>query len=214
MPPTSTTSRCARTSSRAASRSFGTPSTACRAGRRSGFSLVELLVIIVLLGILASLIYVSIQSLLPRTQLNSAVRELSATLHEARSDAISRNAEFRIEYYFEESGDHPRGYRIITPFRAQGGGLAAYDEERMARSWHTLPDSVEFKQITVNDEERSSGVVVVRFDPLGAASDHSITLLQMPYENIYTIEVLALTGLIRFHDGEFKREYPKDADFN
>jgi Tfp pilus assembly protein FimT len=173
------------------------------------------MVIVVLLGILASLIYVSIQSLLPRTQLNSAVRELSATLHEARSDAISRNAEFRVEYYFEKSDDHPRGYRVITPFRAGGGGgLAAFDEERLARAWHTLPDSVQFSKITVNDEEHTTGQVVVRFDPLGAASDHSITLLQMPYENVYTIEVLALTGLIRLHDGEYQREYPKDADFN
>jgi len=172
------------------------------------------MVIVVLLGILASLIYVSIQSLLPRTQLNSAVRELSATLHEARSDAISRNAEFRVEYYFEESEDHPRGYRVVTPFRAGIGGLASRDEERLARSWHTLPDSVQFMKITVNDEEYTTGQVVVRFDPLGAASDHSITLIQMPYENIYTIEVLALTGLIRLHDGEFVREYPKDADFN
>jgi hypothetical protein len=66
----------------------------------------------------------------------------------------------------------------------------------------------------VSNEDYNTGQVVVSFDPLGAASDHTITLVQHPYDNIYTIEVLALTGLIRFHDGEFKREYPEDSDFN
>jgi hypothetical protein len=122
---------------------------------------------------------------------------------------------FQLEYYFEEGDGHPRGYRVVTPFRAGGeGGLASHDEERLALSWHTLPDSVQFRSITLNDEIYNTGVVVVRFDPLGAASDHTITLAQVPYENIYTIEVLALTGLIRFHDGEFAREYPEHGDFN
>ncbi len=177
--------------------------------------MVELMVIMILLGLLSTIVFVTFQALLPSTELNSAVRELAATLHEARSDAISRNAEFQIEYYFEAGDGHPRGYRVVTPFRAGGeGGLAAFDDARMAREWHTLPDSVEFLRITLSNEPYSSGQAIVRFDPLGAASDHTITLIQHPYETIYTLEVLALTGLIRFHDGEFEREYPEHNDFN
>jgi len=173
------------------------------------------MVVVVIIGMISTIIVLSIQSLLPRTRLNTAVRDLASTLHEARSDAIARNAEFLIEYYFEAGDGHPRGYRVVTPFRAGGeGGLAARDEERMPRAWHTLPDEVRFTSITVNGERFDSGQVVVRFDPLGSASDHTITLIQDPYETPYTIEVLALTGLIRFHDGDFVREYPREADFN
>jgi len=173
------------------------------------------MIVVVILGMLSTMVFISIQAMLPRTRLNSAVRDLAATLHEARSDAISRNAEFQVEYYFEEDEGHPRGYRVITPFRVGGtGGLAARDEERMARDWHTLPDEVRFTSITLNGEVYDSGQVVVTFNPLGGASDHSISLIQDPYERPYTIEVLALTGLIRFHDGEFQREYPRDSDFN
>ena len=46
----------------------------------------------------------------------------------------------------------------------------------------------------------------------GAASDHSVVLKQMPNEYEYTIEVLALTGLIRFHEGAFVREFPREAE--
>lgn len=181
---------------------------------RTGFTIVELMVMVVILGMLATLTVMSWRAILPSTELNSAVRELAGTLSEARSDAIARNAEFGIEYYFEETSEHPRGYRVITPFRIGGqGGLAAQDEQRMARGWVRLPDSVEFQAITVDGKTYTTGRVTVRFDPLGAASDHTIVLVQPEYENFYTIEVLALTGLIRFHDGVFQRELPQESDF-
>jgi Tfp pilus assembly protein FimT len=181
---------------------------------RAGFTLVELLAILVILGMLATLTVITWQSVLPRSELHSAVRELAAKVSEARSDAIARNAEFLIEYYFQETEAHPRGYRIVTPYRlGPQGGLAVRDEERYALQWSVLPDSIHFKSITVDGTRYDSGTVTVRFDPLGAASDHLVVLEQKPYENFYTIEVLALTGLIQFHDGEFVREMPSEEDF-
>ncbi len=194
-------------------RRYAAPSAAARPGGRAGFTLVELLGILVILGMLATLTVVSWKSVLPRTELNSAVRELASRLSEARSDAIARNAEFQIEYYFEEQDGHPRGYRVVTPFRRDGRGLAAADEEHLARSWIELPKGVAFKSITVDGEAYTTGQVSVRFDPLGGASDHLVVLLQEPYGNLYTLEVLALTGQIRFHDGEFSRDPPDEGDF-
>lgn len=183
-------------------------------GRRGGFSLIEISVVVLILGMLASLTYMALQGLLPRTELNSAIRELASTLHEARSDAIARNAEFQVEYYFEADEGHPRGYRVVTPYRAGGvGGLAGREDERLAREWHTLPASVRFQSIVLNGETYTTGQVVVRFDALGSASDHRVHLLQQPYGHEYTIEVLALTGLIQFHEGRFERELPDDGDF-
>ena len=167
----------------------------------------------VVLGLMATFAFVSWEAVLPRTKLNSAVRELAATLSEARSEAIARNAHFSVEYFFEETDDHTVGFRVVTPFR-KGGGLATYDDERVALAWHSLPETVTFEKIVINGEEYTTGQAVVGFSPLGAASDHTVVLKQMPYEHRYTIEVLALTGLIRFHDGEVVREYPDESDFN
>ena len=47
------------------------------------------------------------------------------------SEAIARGAPFWIEYYFEADETHPRGYRVVTPFRAdEMGGIAMRDEDR------------------------------------------------------------------------------------
>ena len=61
---------------------------------------------------------------------------------------------------------HPANRKVSETVKAMQPG---------AREWHTLPDSVEFRRISLNNEDFSNGQVVVTFDPLGAASDHSIT---------------------------------------
>jgi len=184
------------------------------ARRSSGYTLIELMLVIIALGLLATVVYMTWEAVLPRTQLNTAVRELAATLQEARSDAVSRGVDFTVEYYFDEAEGHPRAYRVVTPFRAGGkGGLAAYDEERLALGWKKLPANIEFQSITINGELFVRGSCAVRLDARGSASDHTIVLVQRPYSNTYTVEVQALTGFIHMQPGEFVRESPKDSDF-
>ncbi|MCE9595086.1 MAG: GspH/FimT family pseudopilin [Planctomycetes bacterium] len=181
---------------------------------RRGFTLVELLGVVVILGLISSIAFVSYQSMIPASVLNSAVRELASTLQETRSEAIARSQPFWIEYYFEDTDAHPKGYRVVTPFVASTtGGIAVRPEDRAAQPFMPLPEGVEFREITLNGNTVTRGQVVVRFDPLGAATDHTIVLEHKPYEAVYTIEVQALTGLIAFHDGVFRREPAKEADF-
>ncbi len=177
------------------------------AARRRGFTLVELMGVTLVLMLVASITFVSWRATLPRAQRNAAIRRLASTLHETRSNAIARNAQFEIVYDLNE-----HRYWIRTPFRP-GGGLAAFDDERLITGETYLPAGVEFQQIVIDGQAYVADLVTVRFDPLGAASDHTITLVQNPYDVYYTIEVLALTGLIRFHDGQYVRPYPDEKDF-
>ena len=73
---------------------------------------------------------------------------------------------------------------------------------------------VELEQVIIAGEEFSEGQVFVRFDPLGAASDHTVILSQPKHNQVFTVEVLALTGLIRLHEGFYLREIPDDGDFD
>jgi type II secretion system protein H len=177
------------------------------AGARSGFSLIELLAVIVVLGLIATMVTINWRAILPRTELHSAVRELSSVLQGTRSDAIARNAPFDVQYDLDE-----HRYRVVTPFRA-GGGLAPSYEERHALDWHPLPPTVRFLSITIGTEEYQKGIIYVRFDPLGSASGHVIVLSQPADQNTYTIEVQGLLGLIDYHEGLFERLPPKDDDF-
>lgn len=181
---------------------------------RAGFSLIELMTVLLILAMIATAVYVALDRVLPRAQLNDAVRGLAGTLQETRSTAISRGLSFTVEYAFEEGDGHPRGYRVITPFRAGGlGGIATRHEERQANEWHALPANVEFSAIRLNGVVHDSGMLTVEFDSRGSASDHVIELLQQPGSSYYTLEVQALSGFIQMHDGKYERDAPDDGDF-
>ncbi len=129
-------------------------------------------------------------------------------LSSTRSEAISRNREFQVHYDLDE-----HVYRVRTPYK-DGGGFAAEDDERLWISETPLwQEGISIAQVTVDDEVFTSGKVFVRFDALGTSSNHTVTLSQDIFERVFTVEVLPLTGDIRFHTGFFERDPPKDEDF-
>lgn len=175
---------------------------------RAGFSLVELLVVVAILGMLAGVATISWRSVLPRTALNTDVRVLASRLSATRSDAISRNAIYQIVYDI----DNDR-YWVRPPFDAEGH-FEPNEEERAQLFMTPLRQGVRLRQVTIDGETYDDGLVKVRFDPLGASNDHTVVLHHEPFDRYHTIEVLALTGLLRFHDGIVEREAPSDGDFN
>lgn len=173
----------------------------------AGFTLIELVTVIVVLGLIVGLVSVNWRAMLPKAELHSAVRAISEDINGTRSEAIARNAEFRLEYDIDGSR-----WRMVTPFR-MGGGLAQNEEERARLTWKELPKSIRFLRILVDGVEYTRGICAVRFDPLGGASGHDIVLGQSPDNHIFSIEVQGLTGTIHLHDGTFVREPAKDGDF-
>jgi len=178
-------------------------------GRDGGFSLVELMAVLIIIGMASTVVYVSWQALLPNQQLNTAIRNLSEVLYGTRDAAIARNREFQIFYDIDADT-----YSVRTPFRIDGGFAVAEDEERLWTD-ETLLDreGIEIQEVMIDDEVYTDGIVYVRFDPLGESSYHTIVLRQALFERSFTLEVLPLTGDIRFHEGYFEREPVEDRDF-
>lgn len=180
-------------------------------GNSAGFSLVELLAVIIVIAMMATLVAVDWRAMLPRTELNSTIRTIATTISGTRSDAIARNAEFGILYDLEGNR-----WRVVSPYMT-GGGLAPNFALRHAFAWTDCEPSVEIESITVEGqqylENPTDQGLFISFDPLGGASGHTVVLTQPVYDNHFTIEVLGLTGLIRMHDGYFTRTPADDANF-
>ncbi len=184
------------------------------ASSRAGFTMVELMIVVAIIGMMTVTVSTSIESMLPGERLNTTIRNLSADLRSIRSEAISRGAEFRLIYDL----DNER-YRWSTPLSLDEGlvrqetGENWEDADRIEFSWEDLAEGVEFSTIFVAGEPHTTGEVFVSFDPIGTATDHSVIMSQPRYSRSFTIEVMALTGLVHMHDGEFFREPPTDGDF-
>lgn len=178
---------------------------------RAGFSLVELMVVLLILGMMAGMMVVGTGAMLPGSYLAQAVHTLAAEVYGARSAAISRNLTYHIEYDIDANR-----YHLVTPYRKESQdetALARSEAERLITSEHEMPRGVEISRIIVDGEEFTDGRVRVLFSPNGTVSSHTVLLTQGEYENQFTLEVLPLTGLIRFHDGDFYRELPEEGDF-
>jgi len=175
-----------------------------------GFTLVELMVVVVIVGLMGGIAVSSWISMLPNQEFNSAIRNLSETLAETRSAAIARNREFRIRYDLDADT-----YVVRTPFKLGGGFmLTDEDEGRLFLSPVNLAEAgIDLLELRLEDEVFTSGRVEVYFQPLGVSSYHTIQLRQAILERDFTLEVLPLTGEIRMHDGIFERPTVDEGDF-
>jgi prepilin-type N-terminal cleavage/methylation domain-containing protein len=190
----------------------------------AGFTIVEIMVVVVILGLLAGLTTFSFQRMLPREQFIADVRALAERLREARAQAISRNAEFWLVYQIDEER-----YWISTPYNAEGE-LAAYarrgDEstgaaedaeqykDRVTIYETQLGKGIDLSSVTLDGTPYLDGELHVVYSPLGTTSEHWIVLKQQSTGTVATIEVQGLTGLITYHDGLWSREPANDNDFN
>lgn len=179
---------------------------------RQGFTLAELMVVSAIIGLTTYFVAQSFDSIVPRERLNTAVRNLTALLRDARSSAISRNLPFQVEY------DLPRRrYRLLMPFSIENRVFReGVDDERYraAGDWTVLPDGIEFSELLIAGVPYSGDTPYrVYFDARGSATEHLVILSQPDFESFYTVEVLALSGHFRLHDGVYRREPVDEGDF-
>ena len=176
-------------------------------GSTSAFSLIELLGVIAVMGLIIGTVAVNMMASLPRAKLNATVHDIAAAVSGARSDAIARNGEFRIYYDLDANS-----YQVRSPLRIDGT-RAQVDEERHIVKQVRLPESIDLARVTIDGIEYEDGIVFARFSPLGSATGHTINLVQAPSREATTIEVLTLTGLVRFYYHEYQRPPVSEEDF-
>jgi type II secretion system protein H len=89
--------------------------------KRRGFSVVELLIVIAILGIVSTIAIVNTISALPHTNLEKAEEEVGASLAQARTLAISKEVAVRFlfdvsgQYWYEQQDRDTGTWSIATP---------------------------------------------------------------------------------------------------
>jgi general secretion pathway protein H len=163
-------------------------------GTEKGFTLLELLVVMAIVGVMAALVTPSIGHSLGNLQLRTVTREVSASLRYARSLAVSEKQ--RVVVFFDEDRRKmvlARENELLTeegtPTETQGPGR---------RKIYQLPGEIRLEEVVVGGEERNSGPFHFLFFANGSSTGGEFVLTNGKGRHRVSIDFI--TGIVRVGD--------------
>lgn len=160
----------------------------------AGYTLIELLMVLAILGMAGGIIATRLGSRGPVYQLRGAAREIGATVCWSRSESIAGRP-MTLCYDVREGG-----------FWVQPDGASLTGPEALAAR-RRLPDGVRFADVAFGSGERVGGVTTISFTRLGACRGHWVHLTNDRGDDL-TVEVMPLAAQVNYYDMYQK---PSDA---
>ena len=167
---------------------------------QAGFTFLELVLVVTVIGILFTISFMSLGGMTPKYRLRAAARELGATIEQTRLMAVSRGEWLGIHYVFDppptaEDAEPPPYYQMIGPAEYWDQPL----DERPLLSKKELPTGVRFRHVLLpSNQAIQSDTWNILFSPTGNTGSH-IVVLDGEAERVQTIKFNSITGLIDFY---------------
>ena len=149
------------------------------AGNKSGFTLMELILVLVVMGILAAIAIPTFMGLLPAMRLNGAARQVMGDLMNARMEAVKQNNEFRV-FFGSPSANQ---YQVLDD--DDNNGTASTGEEITTKNIQDNYNDVTFS---------STGNPI--FYPKGTATSLATITLQNTAGGCKKVKI-AITGRVK-----------------
>jgi prepilin-type N-terminal cleavage/methylation domain-containing protein len=133
-----------------------------------GYSLVEMLVVIAIIGVLSLMTIPAFINFQRRNAVRSALRSFTSDLRSFRQYAITKNAYVRVQF---------RGERDYLAFQSRDFGTTWSDlrlgTNEAGTNVRTLPETLRFSANTYNDSDDTDTMTDVDFHPDGTAGDYA-----------------------------------------
>ncbi len=154
-------------------------------GNARGFTLVEVIIVLVFIGLIAGLTTPFLMSTLDRIKHQSETRKINSALRFARSEAIARKVVFTF------NGDMDNRQYWITA-----------KEKNRTTTVRTLAPGYAMTHVTGDDETIEQGNFAIKFFPRGNSNGGAIRVARRPSDKTdtaYEITIDAITGTSRIN---------------
>jgi len=178
----------------------------------TGFTLIELMIVIGLLGVLMGVVFFRLDGLLPGTRLKTDARKLASQLEQAFNHSVVSGRQVRFEYDIDL-----RSYRFFYPFELSEDGRSIIsgvgDGETSVLDWEELADTIVINDVRIGDgDEITSGRVFVDFLPRGVGTGHVVHLTKEGSDAFFSVLVSPLLGYVDVVSGYVEAETLDEGD--
>ena len=160
----------------------------------SGFTLFELLVVILIISLVSALVMPRMAASLPGVQLKSTARAVAASLRYARSRAVYESTPYIA--IFDNTQNFVAVEPIETPIdAAESKGIRKILNMSELEKVYEFDEGIEFEVLNDNAADEDPDVFAIFFFPRGDSSGANIVLKNLRRKQ-YTITVDRITGLV------------------
>ncbi len=160
--------------------------------KNRGFSLIELVIVLVVIGVSAALVTPSLSRFAERIELKTAAKTVSGILRYFRSESIQKGKVYQVLF-----DSNLREVRVQA--MEEGSEGEGKKEEKAVKKTYTLPSGVQMKEFKISDPEFSSDFPAIEFYPNGSSNGGSM-ILDGRDQKGYRIKVHFLTGIVEIEE--------------
>jgi general secretion pathway protein H len=159
--------------------------------KNRGFSLVEMIVVLVVISLSVALVTPSLSRFSRTIELTSAAKKISAILRYSRSEAVNQGQIYQIVF-----DSDLREVRVQRMESIEVKEESEKREEKAFKKTYPLPSGINMREMKISSPQYPSELPTIEFYPNGGSNGGSI-LLKSEDRGGYRIKIHFVTGMVK-----------------